>query len=151
MTATARAGTGANGPPDLRPYPADHPDAAEHGTVRFAVTINGVRYHLRPLDCQGTQFNALVRLLPQAGAFAAVEVCEWTDPELGLADPKYLGLGCTCAVGDSGLACTHVRALAAVGLLRPAPGWDEDDVALDQTLWLVLDQDGDGESAGGEP
>jgi hypothetical protein len=101
------------------------------GSVKVHVELDGERHFLRPDATHGTDHvRAAFTLTPFGGVDASrsqstLDVAELVDPEAGCTERGFLGLTCSCAAYAPDLACRHLRALVAAGLLRPAPAWDE--------------------------
>lgn len=109
------------------------------GSARLSIQIDDVHYHVRPLPADAERAVAIVRLLPKVGGVGKSATCvEYADTEDGLQVEGYLGLGCDCPDADGVAPCRHLRALVAVGLLRPHPGWD--DLACDELPLINLEQ-----------
>ena len=100
------------------------------GRVRATIAFDGVRYLLRPHASLVQGEAAAFALLPD-GALAAIDVAEMIHPAEGCLDPAAAGLICSCVDYSPAVACRHLRALAALGILRVAPEASE--------VWTLTD------------
>jgi hypothetical protein len=100
-------------PARTRPAKAARVAKPAHGTCALILSINGVRYRVRPLDCAGFGAVRAFRLAKQAADGAVYDLAIFLDGRAECDCPDFT----FHRAGNDPAGCKHVKAARACGLI----------------------------------